>query len=53
MTVGLILVAIGFFLGFFKSLAPARLAFQCVGWGLVLYFGLVRPILAHYGVTLP
>jgi len=51
MILGLVIIAIGFFLGFFKPLSPAQLAFYCVGWALVLYFGL-KALLAPHGVTI-
>lgn len=38
MVLGLVIVAAGFFLGFWKPLAPAQLAFYIVGWALVLLF---------------
>lgn len=52
MTLGLVIVAIGFFLGFVRPLSPAQLAFYCMGWALVLYFGL-KALLAPHGVALP
>lgn len=63
MTLGLVLVAIGFFVGFIRfrddgapgrrtSAGSIQLAFYVVGWALVLYFGL-KVLLAPHGVVLP